>query len=131
MSSATVAAFSINSSTSFRLLSYRIFHPPIPNMDRSISTFGSISAPITKFFTIFHPSRRSGPILHPSRCSGYSFEFSNFSPPSESSDYIKKIPPRLNQFFGDLRHFLLDTTPTLLRCNDSFVHPSHGTHPTQ
>ena len=34
-------------------------------------------------------------------------------------------------FSWDLRHLLLDTIPTLLRCNDSFVHPSRRMHPTQ
>ena len=40
-------------------------------------------------------------------------------------------PIHLIHFSWDLRHLLLDTAPTLLRCNDSFVHPSHRMHPTQ
>ena len=44
--------------------------------------------------------------------------------------------PTLNQnikthFSWHLRHTLLDTAPTLLRCNDTRVHPSHRIDPTQ
>ena len=35
------------------------------------------------------------------------------------------------QFLSDLWHLLPHTTPKLLRCNDSFVNPSHRMHPTQ
>ena len=48
-----VSFSSINSSNSFQLPDCRMFHPPIFNMDRSATTFGSILAPITKFFTNF------------------------------------------------------------------------------
>ena len=41
------------------------------------------------------------------------------------------LPIHLIHFSGDLRHLLLDTIPTLLRCNDSFVNPSRRMHPTQ
>ena len=143
---------SMNSSNKFRLMVCRLFHPPILNMDRPISTFGSILAPITKFFTNFHSSRRSGPILHSWRCSESIFhssrssvlsKFSKFSHPSRSSDYFSKFSPRgrwdmsnsqsihLIHFSWDLRHLLFDTKPTLLRCNDSFVHPFRSMHPTQ
>ena len=40
-------------------------------------------------------------------------------------------PTHVIHFSSDLRHLLLDTNPTRLRCNDSFVHPSRRTHPTQ
>ena len=40
-------------------------------------------------------------------------------------------PIHLTPFSSDLRHLLLDTIPTLLRCNDSFFHPLHRMHPTQ
>ena len=39
--------------TPYRLLGCRMFHPPILNMGRFITTFGSILAFITMFFTIF------------------------------------------------------------------------------
>ena len=40
-------------------------------------------------------------------------------------------PTHVIYFSSDLRHLLPDTNPTRLRCNDSFVHPSRRTHPTQ
>ena len=63
-----------------------LFHPPIFHVDRSLTTFGSFLAFITKFFTIFSYSSRS---------SGYLSKFSNFSRPSRPSDETCQI---LNQF---------------------------------
>ena len=86
---------------------------------------------------IIHSSRRSEPILHSSRCS------ERILHPSRSSGYFSKFSPRgrwdmsnsqpihLIRFCWDLWHLLLDTNPTLLRCNDSFVLPSRRRHPTK
>ena len=102
------------------------------NMDRSITIFGSILAFIKKFFTNFHSSRRSEPILHSSRSSGSFSTFSNFSHPSGSSDQFSHLSrSHFIHFSWNLHHLLLDTNPTCLRCNDSFIHPSRRTHPTQ
>ena len=74
----------------------KLFHPPLLNLDRSITNFGSILAFIANFFTkcfthhavlnqFFISSRRSQPILHSPRFSGYFSKFSNFSLPSRLS----------------------------------------------
>ena len=73
-----------NSSNGFRLLGFEMFNPPILNMDRTITTFGSILASIKKSFTDFPStnlpsSRCSEPFLHPSPCYGYFSKFSNMS----------------------------------------------------
>ena len=110
----------------------KLFHPPILNMDRSITIFGSILAFIKKFFTNLHSSRRSEPILHSSRSSGSFSTFSNFSHPSGASDQFSHLSrSHFIHFSWNLHHLLLDTNPTCLRCNDSFIHPSRRTHPTQ
>ena len=134
-----------NSSNNFRLLGCRLFHPPILYMDRSITTFGSILAFITKFsianFSFI--TRRSEPILHSSRSSGYFSKFSNFFSSVTIFDYFTKFSLEgvetcyvLNQFirftsleiYGifssiPIQHFSDVTTP--------FVHPSRRTQPTQ
>ena len=100
---------SIPSSHNFRLLGCRKFHPPMLNVNRSIKTFGSILTFITKFFTNF-PSITifwTNFFIHHNVLNQFFIQhdvlhqfsiyhnllvtfskFSNFSHPSESSDYF-------------------------------------------
>ena len=117
----------------------RRFHPPIKNMDRSITTFGSIVAFITKFYTnlSFNTPFWNKPSFI-TLCWLLS-KFSNFSHPSRTSDYFSKFSPRGRWDMSNYQpthsiHFswdLLDINPTLLRCHDFFVHPSRRMDPTQ
>ena len=53
-----------------------------------------------------------------------------YFPSRECWNIPNSQPIHLIHSSWDLRHPLLDTAPTLLRCNDFFVHPSHRIHPT-
>ena len=94
-------------------------HQPIcETMDRSITIFGSKVPSITPFWT---------------NASSITSFWTNSSSITIfgliSSSPIKNIETCqiLNQFW----HLLLDTIPTLLPCNDSFVNPSRRVDPTQ
>ena len=104
-----------------------MFHPPIENMDRSITTFGSILAFITIFFTSF-----SFITIVLVTCPSFFQLVSQFQIcTSRALRHVMLPTNSFNHFSKDLLLLLLDTNQTLLRSNDSFVHPSRGIHPTQ
>ena len=83
-----------------RLLRCRIFHPPNSNMDRSITTFGSILAPVTKFFTNF---------------SSIAMFWTNF--PSSPTFLLRQNPLHLAEFelFSAILSLYVSILPSLVK----------------